>query len=445
MPPDGKVLYSWKEIADCLGVTVRSVQRWEKESGLPVYRQGPGARARVFAYEAELLAWRNRGADSATAQQASGAAPLRPAPEVQKPWLRLPARWIAAAVVLGAAAILAADPGLIPALREPAAWSFEKQRLKVVDAKGRLCWEKHFPGAEGSTVGVVDLALIADLDGAGGAEVLFNYAPSTRGSESGVLYCYSRRGDVKWSFRFGTPKRFGDRDFDQSYSARFVGLVSFAGRQRVLTVANHQVWYPAQVALLDPATGSLEEQYWHPGAIHRYLVHDLDQDGHPELLLGAINNPGVGLGHPGLAVLRLPFGRRTAGEWRAIDRFPPLTGGGEAAYAVFPTPDLNRVAGVFPFFANLTIDGRNRVFIQLALPDSCAVSYYLNSRLEVEEFRPTDDYAALHNRYRVQGLLDHNLSQGELAMLEQVFVLTNAPDGNSTALDKLWRPEPGDH
>ena len=50
-------LHSWKEIASYLGVTVRSVQRWEKESGLPVYRQGGGKSARVFAHTDELRGW----------------------------------------------------------------------------------------------------------------------------------------------------------------------------------------------------------------------------------------------------------------------------------------------------------------------------------------------------------------------------------------------------
>jgi len=50
-----QTLQLWKEIAAFLGVTVRSVQRWEA-AGLPVYRQGDSAKARVFAYSDELLA-----------------------------------------------------------------------------------------------------------------------------------------------------------------------------------------------------------------------------------------------------------------------------------------------------------------------------------------------------------------------------------------------------
>ncbi len=52
--PEGK-LSSWKEIAAWLGVNVRTAQKWEAESGMPV-RRVPGSN-RVIAYTEELRAW----------------------------------------------------------------------------------------------------------------------------------------------------------------------------------------------------------------------------------------------------------------------------------------------------------------------------------------------------------------------------------------------------
>lgn len=49
-------LNSWKEIADCLGRSVRTVQRWEARFGLPV-RHRAGKRTSVFAIQAELDSW----------------------------------------------------------------------------------------------------------------------------------------------------------------------------------------------------------------------------------------------------------------------------------------------------------------------------------------------------------------------------------------------------
>ncbi len=50
-------LESWKEIAHYLGVSVRTVQRWEEQSSLPVHRVKKDKGAGVFAYVDELDTW----------------------------------------------------------------------------------------------------------------------------------------------------------------------------------------------------------------------------------------------------------------------------------------------------------------------------------------------------------------------------------------------------
>lgn len=50
-------LNSWKEIAAFLGRTVRTVQRWEKDDGLPLRRGGPGHRGLVVASKHEINGW----------------------------------------------------------------------------------------------------------------------------------------------------------------------------------------------------------------------------------------------------------------------------------------------------------------------------------------------------------------------------------------------------
>jgi len=60
-PPQNAVerhrLDSWKEIAAYLGRGIRTVQRWEREEGLPVHRLAHAERGSVFADSAELAAW----------------------------------------------------------------------------------------------------------------------------------------------------------------------------------------------------------------------------------------------------------------------------------------------------------------------------------------------------------------------------------------------------
>jgi Tol biopolymer transport system component len=58
-PPAGerRRLDSWKEIAAYLGRGIRTVQRWEREEGLPVHRLAHADRGSVFADSTELTEW----------------------------------------------------------------------------------------------------------------------------------------------------------------------------------------------------------------------------------------------------------------------------------------------------------------------------------------------------------------------------------------------------
>jgi Tol biopolymer transport system component len=55
-PPEDR-LDSWKEIASYLGRGVRTVQRWEREEGLPIHRLAHEKRGNVYARREELAAW----------------------------------------------------------------------------------------------------------------------------------------------------------------------------------------------------------------------------------------------------------------------------------------------------------------------------------------------------------------------------------------------------
>jgi serine phosphatase RsbU (regulator of sigma subunit)/serine/threonine protein kinase len=83
-PPDGaksagesrdERLDSWKEIAAHLQRGVRTVQRWEKEEGLPVHRHLHDTQGSVFALKSEIDAWW-------TSRPAPEAAPVTSAPPV---------------------------------------------------------------------------------------------------------------------------------------------------------------------------------------------------------------------------------------------------------------------------------------------------------------------------------------------------------------------------
>ena len=60
-PPASERLESWKEIANYLNRGVTTVQRWEKQEGLPVHRHPHEKRGTPYAFKPELDAWWQNG------------------------------------------------------------------------------------------------------------------------------------------------------------------------------------------------------------------------------------------------------------------------------------------------------------------------------------------------------------------------------------------------
>jgi tetratricopeptide (TPR) repeat protein len=98
-PRERDVLDSWKDIAAYLGRSVRAVQVWEKEEGLPVHRHQHEKQGSVYAYAAELDAWRRRRSAGPPAPPAQTEPEAHPA--------AAPPRWLAIASAAAGVVLLA--------------------------------------------------------------------------------------------------------------------------------------------------------------------------------------------------------------------------------------------------------------------------------------------------------------------------------------------------
>jgi Tol biopolymer transport system component len=116
-PSPDRRLNSWKEIAGYLDRDLRTVQRWEDNKGLPVYRVPGGKRQAVFAYQGEIDRWLQAGGgDAQPADSNGGARPAElrrtvggpPDSRVRSTAVRRYGLGVAAAIFLVAAAGLAA-------------------------------------------------------------------------------------------------------------------------------------------------------------------------------------------------------------------------------------------------------------------------------------------------------------------------------------------------
>lgn len=96
----GRRLESWKEIAAYLGRDVTTVRRWEKGEGLPVHRHVHNKLGSVYAYTAELDAWRNNRAPVPATEGVDAFPVSKPTPRLS--YARMAVAFTAAALVLAA-------------------------------------------------------------------------------------------------------------------------------------------------------------------------------------------------------------------------------------------------------------------------------------------------------------------------------------------------------
>lgn len=102
-------LVGWKEIAEYLGTSPRTVQRWEQEKGLPVQRVPGSSGHSVFADSGELDRWLASGAPVESSGQTALDSVIRfPATDGVRPLLRrYPALPLAALTALAVVIVLA--------------------------------------------------------------------------------------------------------------------------------------------------------------------------------------------------------------------------------------------------------------------------------------------------------------------------------------------------
>ncbi|MGE5361860.1 MAG: hypothetical protein ACM3NQ_22820 [Bacteroidales bacterium] len=197
--PSRKPLRGWKEIAQYLGTSERTAQRWERELDLPVHRVRSTPGATVYASANELDVWRTspRGQIAGSAEAEEDKTPPVEGDRLPTghPGLRrLSRRWlaIAATVVMVAAAVVLAEvvrhapAGPAPGARTLPSTAAPDGRgslatntntiviLKVTDAGGHIFVCRVVDGGEVrmSEQGKASLALTPTVDTkAGGVQI----------------------------------------------------------------------------------------------------------------------------------------------------------------------------------------------------------------------------------------------------------------------------------
>lgn len=413
--PPSSELGSWKEIAQYLGVTVRTAQKWGAVRGLPVKRAA-GQKGRVWATTEELDRWRGQ--------------------TLQPPrfWANLSLiRW--ASII--ASALLLIEIGVLAGLYAqqllkgpPSRMLYELRSLIVTDAQGRELWRKTFE--DGFRAGerperklAAKGAWFGDLDGDGRVELLYIHNPAERDRTGNTVYCFSDRGDVKWRFEPGRAVRTAHETFSPPFIAEALATIGGDGKQKAVVVTSHHVtFHPNQVALLS-SSGKLLGEYWHSGHLPHLEIVDLDSDGTPEILLG-----GVSTGYRSATLVALdPAAVRGASAETETpeDQIVGFAPAAEKARLLFPRTCINQVLDRYNAVGWLTVRPNGlRVLVwerRVPLLSRAGVTYALDRNLRVTAVTASGRLRSLHHELEASGQLDHLLTEQEVQRLAKIRVL----------------------
>jgi hypothetical protein len=386
-------LQSWKELANYLGVSVRTVQLWERTRALPV-RRLPGPNGGVLAVPSEIDKWR-------TAQ---------PAPPPHPAYL-LHASLVLLSFLAGAAAIwwylrpsplhhFTVDNGIVTAF----------------DRQGHPSWTFHSGTNSPTGPGTYFTRVTqTDLDADGSDELLVTRElPNT----NHVLYCFNARGDVLWTRSLGRTVQTAVETLEPPFQARgFEVLRGFPdGIPRIVTVAFHHLWYPSQLQILD-IQGRILGEYWHSGHLTAFTLFDLDLDGHPELIVAGINQASKSAE---VAVLD-PFHLTGASsEENPAFQFLNMPTGVERARFVLKPSHISRLTAaynvpvaLFPKRDTLLLDVHEGTGV--GTPGN-ALTYEFNRQLQVLSISPSDQFALSQAAFVRAGKLSRALTPADLVL-----------------------------
>ena len=424
-------LDSWKAIAAYLDRDERTVQRWERQLGLPVGRV-PGGRGRsVFAFASEIDEWLRENQQAATAPAAppppeipAAPEPIHTTPRVEKAW-RI---WTAVAVLLVAAGIgwfIARASATEPPIRV----EFSPSAFVGRNGDGTEQWRYAFPSGE---IGApLDERPATPADILGGTNPLIiaaasHWARSTDGLiRGGQLFQLSPRGSLQRTFGFDDRLTFAGATYESPWGITDFRVNDGAADRRVAVAAHHFQWWPSMVTVLD---GNLRRRgtFVHAGWMER--VRWLSPD---RLLIAGFSEAYDG----GMVAIldttamngQAPVPNESKFACTACGPDRPLR------YIVMPRSEVNRVTGSRFNRALVQLSADRAVIRTVEVPfgevDSADALYELTPTLDIISASFSERYWDVHRALEAEGKLDHTREQ--------------CPDRNGPRAIEVWTPAGG--
>ena len=257
-PDTPETLNGWKDIAGYLGKSVRSVQRWERELGLPVHRiNTPDGGQIVFANRVEIDEWK-RAQDAA-----------KPAPDhIDSPgettavgafararwttWLTGRAAFLVLGVAIGATAV-ALIRFSIPG--RPDRFEIDDNLLTAYTQSGVPVWTYAFARTAHHPATSRTFTSQGDIDGDGSTDVVVavRYAPpQSKSTYSDAILAFRRDGSLIWQVQPVLQIAHKGQTFDGPWQVMDFRISPDRARPRVWIAYNHVTWRPGFVIEVEP-------------------------------------------------------------------------------------------------------------------------------------------------------------------------------------------------
>lgn len=425
-------LDGWKAIADYLDKDERTVQRYRRSRGMPVYQVPGGKGGTVFAIPSELDAWLR------TVRSTQDQAPQT----IDRPGEPAAVRSLDSRVTVGRsvpriglqgtfgvffAGVFAG--GLLSGLLAVAGRLISDPDIATVvisgdsviasDLAGNQVWrtplEPVVPGYAAPNKDQMPILVgqrFVDLDANGKREIvlLVDYGKGQFAPQSGnrqsfhVVQALTGDGRPLWAFTPSTRVTFGSEDFDGPWNVTDILSVPQADESSQLWLSLvHHTWWPTLVVSLDQH-GRETVRFVGPG--HVYALALLRTPLGPAVVAAGTSNE-----HRAGAVALLAAGGRPA---RAPTEHPGFTcrgcpDGQPLRYFILPPTELGRLlGGAKPLAQRIDVEasGFQVKLLESPMPHIRSL-YRFNNDLEPESFAVSDAYEEVHGQQESLGRLTH--------------------------------------
>ncbi len=430
-PEPADVLNGWKEIASHLGRSARSVQRWERDLGLPIHRiPTPDGGSIVYALKSEVVAWRARLEEHASTRAANEwlvpeepghvEAPVVTAPADAAPdqgtrgsvhrWLNAPVpAWAALGMASVAVAAVVTGGSIYPATGVPSSWEFEGRELRAYTDGGREIWHHSFDRPVSRPATMRGPGAYADVNEDGRTDLLVPArfaAPRESPAESDAVVAFSHDGSTIWSLQPTLRFTTGSETFEGPWHVYDIATGATAKGPRTWIAYSHHTWWPAFVMEVAP-NGEQHLAYVQPGRI--YSLTYWQSPGGTRLVAGGTLNEES---RASVAVVDV---NRGPARWRSAIgpalECPTCPAADPEAMLLLPTSDVTR--GLFRPYGWVM---RSRLLdsgLELTINDGFGWGTHatLSEGLQITGLARSDQYWHMHQDLERQGRIPHTADE----------------------------------